>query len=230
MAQVVADFVREVEQEIVALAALPVVRRVFVAQDFQVNIAHRRLVQRQQAAHVAQATGLVEQVQHDQIAAQNLPVLHVDALGAEQQFGSARFKGVVRTRSHALQQIAHAGLRDQVQKQRWQLEVAGPQGSEVPGFECAGGQKRVPKAEEKGVVGADVAIGQAGQFVRGDRATRRCRQCAVQGDFGVAGLVHQGQFRPRQKKPQVVVRGNQPAAFIARALRETAGRPKVRAR
>ena len=60
VAQIVADLMGEIEQEVVAPGLRPVTMRIAIVQHLQADIAHRRLALCQEPADIAQTASLVE--------------------------------------------------------------------------------------------------------------------------------------------------------------------------
>ena len=135
VAQVIADFMRQVQQKVVTVATLPVALCIAVVEDFQVDVAHGRVVLRQEAAHIAQTTGFVEQVKHGLVTTQDLAVLGGYALRPKQQFSRAGVQGV----GGRIQHIAHTGLHHQVYEQRRHVNLARAHHGEVIRLQRSGG-------------------------------------------------------------------------------------------
>ena len=83
MAEVVGDLMGEVQQKVVALARIPVAHCIVWRQHLQIDSTQWRVALCQQPPHITQAAGLVEHVKHGLVAAKDLPVLRVNALGSE---------------------------------------------------------------------------------------------------------------------------------------------------
>ena len=182
MAQVCTDVVGEIQQKVVPVTLLPILRGVAVLQHLQTYFAHRCVILSEQATHIAQAACFVQQIEHGLVAAQNLPVAGMDALGAKQQLACA---GNLRV-FFVIQQAAHNDLDDQVDEERRQVDLPGPNRGQVPSLQRARRQQAVAKGKEVTVVVGHVGIVQCSQRRVCHHCTRLVVQKAMQSDFGIA--------------------------------------------
>ena len=140
--------------------------------------------------------------------------MRADALGAKQHFASPHFVRIGRIR----QQVVRDGLGQQVNKQRRNRDapraVARKQ-AQVIRFERAGGQQAITKVQEKLVAFTRISVLQRLQASRRDGQAGRLHQRCMQGELGRARLGHRCQFGPGQKKSQIVIGRQQPAALVA---------------
>jgi len=142
------------------------------------------LVLQQEATQRAQAVVLVVLVDHGLVAGQHLPVLHGDALRAEEELGRAQRQHVFRV----AQQMAQHRLDHEVDEERRDGDAPAAHELQVPGLQRAGLSQRVAPVQEVGVVLACVGIADARERRGVDGMQRVVVQGPVQAALGRTGF------------------------------------------
>ncbi len=165
MAEVVADLVRQIEQEGVAVALVAKARRVGVVEHLHARRRERRVALREEAADLAQAAGLAQEVDRRQVGGEDVAVIDGDSLRAKQQLGGTQLVAVVVF----VDDVAHDRRGDGVDEDRRDVDHCRAKEGEVPGLERAGREHGVAKAQEVRDVGAGVRVHQGGERRGADR-------------------------------------------------------------